>query len=265
MAARQGTLEVEGARLLFSDSGGAGTPVVLLHPATGNIRSWIHQQPVLAAAGYRVIVYSRRGHAGSPVSDQSVHVAAATDLQRLLDHLGAGRVHLVGVAAGGIYAADFALAFPSRVRSLAIAGSIVAVADPEYMKESNALRPPEFDRLPSWFRELGAQYRASDPAGVDQWLATEAANEVSPATSAQARPPLLTRITLKALSSLEIPVLLLTGDADLYTPPAMLARLANSIPGSSTVVIDGSGHSPHWERPDDVNRALLQFLGVQRR
>lgn len=259
-AARTGVVEVDAARLPYTDTEGKGEAVVFLHPATGNIRSWGYQQPALAAAGYRVITYSRRGHAGSETLTGSQAISAAADLEKLLNHLGVSRAHLVGVAAGGIYATDFALARPERVRSLTIAASIVAISDVQYMRESSALRPEGFDRMPSEFRELGPQYRATSPAGVAQWQAIERENGISPATSAQQRPPLMSRLDLPALSSLRAPVLLIAGSADLYSPPAMFARMARQIAGSSVTVLEGSGHSPHWERPDEFNAALLRFL-----
>jgi pimeloyl-ACP methyl ester carboxylesterase len=258
--AKSGFLDIGRARLLYSDTGGKGEPVVLLHPATGSIRSWSYQQPALAAAGYRVLTYSRRGHAGSEIEAGTNGGVAADDLKKLLDHLQMERAHLVGVAAGGIYSTDFALAHPGRVRSLTIVGSLVAVNDPQHMKQSSLLRPKQFETLPSEFKELGPQYRATNPKGVARWIELEQENTISPATTAQMRPALLSQMTVQALSTLRVPVLLMTGDADLYTPPPMLARLAQNISGAQTQVIEGSGHSPHWERPDAFNATLLGFL-----
>ena len=50
-----------GVRLHYTDSGGAGTPVVMLHPNTGNSDIWDKQVPAFAAAGHRVIAFDRRG------------------------------------------------------------------------------------------------------------------------------------------------------------------------------------------------------------
>src|SRR5882757_7592023 len=52
-------------RLWYWDTGGDGTPIVLVHPATGSGLIWGYQQPAFAKAGYRVIAYSRRGHHNS--------------------------------------------------------------------------------------------------------------------------------------------------------------------------------------------------------
>src|SRR5579862_6836252 len=52
---------VPGARIFYRDTGGSGTPLILLHAATGSSRSWEYQIPAFAAAGYRVIAFDRRG------------------------------------------------------------------------------------------------------------------------------------------------------------------------------------------------------------
>jgi pimeloyl-ACP methyl ester carboxylesterase len=263
--AQEGSVDVGGARLMYWDTGGAGEVVVLLHPGTANAGAWVYQQPVLAKAGYRVIAYSRRGHGGSDRGAPGNSRSAADDLFAVLSHLKVNTFHAVGVAAGGIYAADFALANPARLRSLTIGGSIVAVGDAEYMKRSSALRPKGFDDMPSEFRELGAQYRAGDPDGVARWKAVEHSNEIDPAATPSTRQPMKNKVTRAALKSLPMPVLLMTGDADLYLPPVLLLELANSFSNARTQVIKGAGHSAHWEQPTAFNNILVEFLNSNRR
>ena len=68
------------------------------------------------------------------------------------------------------------------------------------------------------------------------------------------------RITFAALATLAVPTLLLTGDGDLYTPPAVLRLFAARIKGSTTVVVTEAGHSAYWEQPEQFNTAVLDFL-----
>src|SRR5882672_1741293 len=96
-----------GTRLVYWDTGGNGTAIVLLHPATGSARIWSYQQPVFVKAGYRVIAYSRRGYGGSDPVPKENPGTAAGDLQNLVDSLGLGKFHLVGSAAGGGIAVDY--------------------------------------------------------------------------------------------------------------------------------------------------------------
>jgi pimeloyl-ACP methyl ester carboxylesterase len=58
-----------------------------------------------------------------------------------------------------------------------------------------------------------------------------------------------------------MPVLLLTGDADLSSPPSLMRMLARHIRDVELVVVPETGHSPYWERPDVFNAAVLDFIG----
>src|ERR1700689_4272965 len=124
---------VPAARIFYIDTGGSGVPVVLLHAATGSSRVWEYQIPALTKAGYRVIAFDRRGWGRTQIDPAGPQPGtAADDLLALLDRLGIQRVHLIGTAAGGFVALDFALSFPQRLRSVVIANSIGGVQDQDY-------------------------------------------------------------------------------------------------------------------------------------
>src|SRR5438094_814358 len=81
----------------------------------------------------------------------------------VLDQLDVTAAHVVGTAAGAMVAAQFAVAFPKRVRTLTLASSLVAVADPDFMSRVATLTPPGWWSLPSEFRELGPSFRLANP------------------------------------------------------------------------------------------------------
>ena len=169
---RQAQADLPGVRLSFTDTGGTGVPVVFVHAATGSSRVWEYQVP--ASAHYRVITYDRRGFGRStPDPGGPQPGTGADDLLGLIDHLGIDRFHLVGTAAGGIVALDFAVSFPQRVRSLVVANSIGGVQDDDYLEMGRRLRPPQFNALPPDVRELGPSYRAANPSGTGRWLELE--------------------------------------------------------------------------------------------
>ena len=184
------------------------------------------------------------------------------DLLALLDHLRVDRFHVVGTAAGGIVALDFAVSFPQRLRSLVLANTIGGVQDPEYLDLGRRLRPaPQFNALPPEFRELGPSYRAANPGGTERWKELEHTNR-SPGPPLPAQ-TMRNQLTFSLLEGIKVPTLLLTGDADLYTPPAVLRLFAARITGSESVIVPEAGHSAYWEQPEIFNRTVLAFIRKQ--
>jgi len=247
-----------GVRIWYRDTGGDGVPVVFVHAATGSSQVWEYQLPAFTAAGYRVVTYDRRGFGRSVIDPGGVQPGSgADDLLALIERLGIGRFHLVGTAAGGGIALDFALSFPQRLRSLVVANAIGGVQDKEYLELGQRIRPAQFDALPPDFRELGPSYRAAKPSGTRRWL------ELEHASRPQGSPPAQTvrnRITFALLEEMKVPTLLLTGDADLYAPPAVLRLFAARIKNSESIVLPEAGHSAYWEQPEIFNRTVLEFI-----
>jgi pimeloyl-ACP methyl ester carboxylesterase len=256
---RSAYAEVPGVRLFYIDSGGTGIPVIFLHPASGSTRSWEHQIDAFVKAGYRFIAYDRRGWGRSiVVSSGSQPGTAADDLEALREYLKIDSFHLVGSAAGGGVALDYALAFPKHPKTLVVASSNVGVADERYNEMSNKLHPAEMlTTLPPHIRELGPSYRAADPGGTDRWLEIE---KVSRLPGAPAQPP-KNRITFSSIGNIATPTLFIAGGADLYAPPPMVQLFADRVRGSQMVAIPEAGHSTFWETPDRFNEAVLRFLG----
>ena len=254
--AAEGYADLPVGRVFYRDSGGEGEAVVFLHARSGNSLLFEQQVEPFTRAGYRFIAYDRVGQGRStPAGSASGDPHA--ELEQLMDHLRVARVHLVGVAAGGGVVLEHVLAHPQRVVSVTIANSIGNVQDPDYLALGRRMRPPEFDRLPLELRELGPSYRAANSEGVRRWLELSTSGLQRPPGAA---PATAVRVTFAALGELRVPTLLLTGDADLYTPPAVLRLFAQHMPGAEIVVVPESGHAAHWENPEVFNRAVLRFL-----
>lgn len=261
LAAPSGVAKLTGVDLWYWDTGGDRPAILLLHPNTGSGFVWGYQQAALAAAGYRVIGYSRRGFNGSSSGDPTSPGTAADDLRMLLDHLRIDRAHILGTAAGGFVAASFALMWPQRVRSLTLACTILSGAERTVIDMLSFLREPWYNALPHEFRELSPSYRAIDKAGTQRWHELhEQSRGNNPALNQPAGEP----ATLAAIARFPMPVLLISADADLISPPPVARLFARTIPGSELVVIPECGHSAYWERPDLFNQALLSFVGRHR-
>jgi pimeloyl-ACP methyl ester carboxylesterase len=256
-AVSDGHIEVgDGHALWYFDSGGDGTPIVLLHAGVGSGRFWEHQVPVFANAGYRAIGSSRRGHAGSVIGDPNAAGIGSSDLLKLADRLGLQKFHLVGTAAGGMVAADFTISHERRLHSLVLANTIVGVSDVDYRAVQARLWPRGFDALPPDFKELAPSYRHRDPEGLARWNALVA--EARVATLPEQG--FANDVTWERLAAWTLPVMLLTGDADLYMPPSVMRLFQTRIAGSEGLVVADCGHSAYWEQPDAFNRLVLDFV-----
>ena len=258
--AREAAADLSGVHLWFNDSGGSGEPVVFVHAATGSSKVWEYQRPVFVSRGYRVITYDRRGYGRSVVDASGPQPGTGTDdLNALMDYLKIDRFHLVGTAAGGFVAWDYALSFPKRLRSLVVANSIGGVQDPEYQEAMQRLRTPDFLAMSPDMRELGPAYRVSNAAGAERWRELE---RTARPTSAQPQAQTFrNRVTFALLETISVPTLLMTGDADMYAPPPIMRMFAARVKGSKAVVIPEAGHSAYWEQPEIFNRTVLEFIG----
>ncbi len=252
-------LVLPGVDLWYEDTGGQGTPVIFLHAASGTCESWVHQLPAFTSAGYRCITYDRRTWGRSRPTDPAQQPGfPGDDLHALIGSLSLDRVHLVATAAGGITALDYALAHPERVRSLVAANTIGGVQDADYLELQRRLRPAEIQNLPVELRELGPSYRGTDPEGASRWLEIELASRPYGTMPAQ---PLREPITYARLQTMAVPTLVLSGEADLLSPSALMRLLAAHIPSCRFTSLPDAGHAGFWERPQVWNGLVLEFIG----
>jgi pimeloyl-ACP methyl ester carboxylesterase len=253
-------VELPGVHLWYNDSGGNGVPVVFMHAASGTCESWAPQLPAFTTAGYRCITYDRQGWGRSRpdlTGEQPSYVS--DDLHGLVEHLGLERFHLAATAAGGIGGLDYAVTHPERLRSLVVADSIGGVQDPEYLEVQHRLRPPPIQALPVELRELSAGYRGTDPEGTERWVEIE--HRSRPEGTHGPGQPLRHPMTFARLETLRVAVLVLVGEADLLSPPALMRLLAAHIPNCQVATVPEAGHAAHWERPEIWNHIVLEFIG----
>ncbi len=257
VSAKEGMATLPDTTLGYWDTGGTGQPVMFLHPASGSALVWLYQQPVFANAGYRVIAYSRRNYYNSDSAPESNPGSASVDLQSFIEYLGLNEFHLIGSAAGGSVAADYALSHPERLLSLTVSSNNLAARNGYIAEAAERIKLKEWDDLPRWFRELGPSYRAVNPEGVDKWIELNEKSE----TGRGARQNLVNVVTPDKLESLKVRTLLMTGGADMFTPPSIMRMIARHVPNNELVIVPECGHSPYWEQPEFFNRTVLEFIG----
>ncbi len=256
---QEGFVEVPGARIHYTDSGGRGVPVIFLHANTGTADAWEKQIPAFTGAGYRFIAYDRRGWGQSTASPSGPASTGADDLLALVDYLRIDKFHLVSTAGGGFIGVDFVLSYPQRVRSFTLNCSTSGITDPDYVAATRRMRPEVFTQLPSTFLELSPSYRFANPDGVARWSSFEEKSRPPEAFRGPTQPP-KNKITLAGLETIKLPTLVIAGDADLYAPPALMHRVAERIKGAQFITVPDAGHSVWWETPDVFNRTVLAFI-----
>src|SRR5262245_35121607 len=116
-------------RDVWFEDAGRGIPIVFLHAGVGSVLMWERQLQPVVDAGYRFIAYDRVGAGRSTLHANADPGVAVDDLEALRQHLGFDRFHLVGTAAGGIVALEYALAFRDLVRSMGVAYSLGDMTD----------------------------------------------------------------------------------------------------------------------------------------
>lgn len=260
---------------LHYEDHGEGPPVVLIHgfPLDGN--SWEKQERVLLQAGYRVVTYDRRGSGkSSQPSTGYDYDTFAADLDSLLGTLQLNDVYLVGFSMGTGEVTRYIANYGSdRVRKAVLMAPIPPFLlktgdNPEGLDQSlfDGLMMQAVNDRPAFlktfldnfynFDQLRGQ-RASDEAWQASW---HSAITMSPIASAAYLPTWLTDFR-QDMSRIDVPTLVIQGDADRILPYQNTGkRLPGMIPDMRMVTIEGGPHAIGWTHPDEVNKALLDFL-----
>jgi len=278
---------------------GSGDLVVLVMGTASSGRVWkLHQVPALVAAGYRVATFDSRGvtadagaagataRAATPdaaadaVSTDAVTTDAVTavtiedmvgDAAALIEHLGGGPARVVGTSLGARVAQELALARPDLVRQV-VAMAAHARLDP---LQRTLTRGEEllFDKAV----ELPAEYRAAvtavlnlspatlrDESSVTDWLDVFEVAGAPTTAGGRAELAVSSRLTDRraAYRAVSVPALVVAFADDVMIPPYLSREVADAIPGARYAEVPAAGHFGYLERPDEVNRLLLEFFAA---
>ena len=257
-----------GGTRLFYEVKGTGSPVVLIHGGQMDCRMWDDQFAALAE-NFRVIRYDVRGYGGSFQPD--VLYSDADDLAGLLDYLKVKRAHIVGLSLGGRIAIDLAVAHPTRVSSLLLAGAGLSGYEPPNAMETdlrmwNIIKAAR-DEGPDTATELWLKDPFMAPAMEQARLAPRLRKVARENAHCWLQNPVLQRSAKPAAASrlgdIKVPTLLVIGDRDVPQIKATGETLEKGISGSKKVVIEGAGHMVNMEKPDKFNDVVLTFLRAQ--
>lgn len=253
--------------LAYNDSG-AGDPVLFISGTGGGGRTWhIHQVPAFLSAGYRCITFDNRGigeteNAGGFSTPQMV-----ADTAELIEKVVGGPARLVAMSMGAFIAQELMLARPELVHQAVLMGTRGRLDDTR-----KAFRTADLALAESGL-EVPAAYAAKvrvlenfspktiNSPEIAEWL------EVFAAFPLRRTPGWRAQLTvapeenrLPAYRSIAIETLVIGFGDDIITPPALGKEVGDALPRGRYIQIANAGHLGFLERPDAVNKAMLEFF-----
>lgn len=274
---RSETIELaNGLSTRLADTGGAGTPIILVHGLANSIEIWDRVLPRLARS-FRTIAFDLPGFGEASRPDAAYDGPFfAAQLNALLDRLGLKRAHLVGSSLGASAIVHFSGIGLDRIDTAVLA------APGGFGRRTHAImRIPSLPLIGAW---LGRPTRFNNRTTIrlamhDKGNATE---ELIALTDRFAAIPGSERSFVRTLRegvgllgsrnraeverlarAFDKPVLLLWGKQDRVFPPEQGERAAALLPQARLELIEACGHYPQWEQPDAFATAVERFLGAR--
>jgi 2-hydroxy-6-oxonona-2,4-dienedioate hydrolase len=264
-------LAVNGVLTRVLESGRAGLPVVLVHGTGGRADRWIRNLDALAAAGYHTYAFDLPGHGfaakgpGVECSVPAYRRLLAGFVEQLMSETAAPQVVVVGTSLGGHVAASYAVENPERTKAVVLVGSMgllpigaeargrIQAGANNQTKEGVATKFQRviFDQSLVTPEMVEEEFRINNSAGAKESFAL---------LGKYIAERLDDEVVGEKLAALKKPVLLAWGEQDKTVPLAVGEGAHKLIPGSKLVVLQGAAHTPYYERPEQFNRALVDFL-----
>jgi pimeloyl-ACP methyl ester carboxylesterase len=252
---------------------GEGRPVILLHGFPDSGRLWRHQVPVLARAGFRVIVPDLRGYGRSdkPGAVGSYSFPSLVgDVMAVLSDAGAQRAHVVGHDWGAALGWVFASLVPDRVDHLAV----LSVGHPSTFRRTLEQQEKSWYMLLFQFAGVAEQWLSdNDWANFRSWgkhpdcdaviAELEAGKSLTPALNwyRANMPPESWVAPPIALPAVRAPTMGIWASGDIVVTEAQMTDSAENVTGAWRYErIDGPGHWAQLEAPDTISNLLLDFL-----
>lgn len=242
---------------------GQGDPLLLVHGFPLDHTLWQENEAMLSSR-FRVIMPDLRGFGQTSARPGTMTMANfADDLQALLNALQVpGAIHVCGLSMGGYIAFAMQKRYPERIKSMILCHTNPHTDAPEAAQRRHALADRALTEgmvpiieafLP---KVLPADAAPSVVAKVRSMM-----ERASPAGAAAALRGMAQREDMNPrLASINIPVLVLSGEKDTITPPADMKNWAAALPKAQYQELTGVGHLSCVEQPEAFNRAVSTFL-----
>jgi 3-oxoadipate enol-lactonase len=242
--------------------GGDAMPIIFLHGVGSSKEVW---RPQLKHFGQtrRSVAFDYPGYGESELIEGATRDDYAAAILAAMDALAIERAHVCGLSLGGVIAIAMHAAAPERCASLIIADSFAAHPDgggihDRSLAASKSKTMREFAEARS-----GALLGSAATAELkDEVIATMAA--IDPAAFQLGVVAVWLADQGERAAAIDLPTLILVGDEDIITPPALSEELAQLISGSRLERIAAAGHLSNAEQPEAFNKAIESFLSQQR-
>jgi pimeloyl-ACP methyl ester carboxylesterase len=258
-----GHVEVAGLRVAFRRQG-AGQSLLLLHGAVSDSRVWRVELESLSDA-FTVVAWDAPGCGASSDPPEHFRMADYADcLARFIDALGLDRPHVLGHSWGSTLALELYRQRPTLVRSLVLVGAYAGWAGSlpptdveqrlQFALGIANLGPNEFDpaSMPGLFSDAMPQDRAKELARI--------MSEIRPVGTRTMAYALAEADLRDVLPRIDVPTLLLYGDADQRSPLRVARELHACIPRSTLTVMPGLGHECYLESATTFETEIRKFL-----
>lgn len=234
------------------------TPIVFLHGVGSDKTVW---KPQLKHFGRtrRAVAFDYPGYGDSDAWDEATRDDFADWIICGMDDLGISSAHVCGLSLGGVVAIALHAAAPARCASLILADSFAVHPEGQTF----------YDRAELASRTIGMRALAEARAGALLGGAAGPAIHKAVIDTMGALDPLAYVVGARAVwladqreraASIRVPTLVLVGDEDIITPPALSKELATLIPHATLQMIAASGHLSNLEQPEAFNAAIDAFL-----
>jgi pimeloyl-ACP methyl ester carboxylesterase/acyl-CoA thioesterase FadM len=249
---------------LAVESRGDGPALLLIHGFPLDRSMWAHQVATLAR--WRRIAPDLRGCGYSEAPEHGYAMAAyADDLVRLLDRLRVERAVVAGHSMGGYVTFELLRRHRERVMGLILVDTRADPDTPDGRKGRDALIEVARTQGPAAVAEhllprlLGRSTQRTQPQVVER------VREMARRAPVPGIIGALTAMRDRAdstphLGAIDVPTLVVVGEEDELTPPAMARQMTSAIPSAAMTTIPGAGHLAPLEAPTAVSRVIAEFL-----